>query len=180
VDMRILVSIGVAGLAILAVVRAGSNTGVTYWNLALPFLFQGFCMPFFFIPTNQIALSSVPPNEVASAAGMSNFLRTTSAAFATSLVTTFWENNSTKDHALLAGRINDPQGVLTTLGGGSGGGASSGLALNQLDQITQSQAVMLATDHMFQVMAVVFVVAAAVVWIAPRPKSASGPAPGGH
>jgi DHA2 family multidrug resistance protein len=177
-DARLLVSFGVLWLAGVAIFRAGSNSSMNYWSLALPFLAQGFAMPFFFIPTNQIALNSVLPSEVAAAAGLSNFLRTTSAAFATSLVTTFWENNSTKDHALLAGRLNDPQGTLATL---RAGGMSPEQALNQLDFLTQSQAVMLATNHMFLVTVVVFVVAAGAVWLSPKPKLGGGPAAaGGH
>jgi len=147
--------------------------------LALPFLAQGFAMPFFFIPTNQIALSAVPVNEMASAAGLSNFLRTTSAAFATSIVTTLWESNTSKDHAELAARINNPDAVTNTL---TGGGLSHAQALGQLDNITNSQAVMLATDHMFVLTSLVFVVAAMAVWASPKPNIQMGgpPAAGGH
>ena len=177
IDARILVTFGVLSLGGVTLIRSTYASNAGYWNLALPFLAQGLATPFFFIPTNQIALASVLPSEVASAAGLSNFLRTTSAAFATSLVTTFWENNSTRDHALLAGRLNDPQGTMTSL---KSAGLTAAQSLIQLEQLTQSQAVMLATDHMFLITSVLFVAAAAVVWIAPRPKSLSGPVSGGH
>jgi DHA2 family multidrug resistance protein len=178
VDARVLVSFGVLWLAMVAVVRAGSASNANYWSLALPFLAQGFAMPFFFIPTNQLALSSVKPDEVASAAGLSNFLRTTSAAFATSIVTTLWDNNTTRDHAVLAGRLNSPEATTATL---QVGGMTPAQALAQVDQLTQSQAVMLATDHMFLITSVVFVVAAAAVWFSPKPRLAGGPpVSGGH
>jgi DHA2 family multidrug resistance protein len=178
-DARALVSFGVLWLAGVSLIRAGLSTDASYWVLALPFLAQGLAMPFFFIPTNQIALSAVPPQEMASAAGLSNFLRTTSAAFATSIVTTLWENNSTKDHAQLVGRLYHPEATTKML---TSAGLSPSQALGQLDGLTTSQAVMLSTDHMFVLTSLVFVVAAAAVWASPKVNIAgmSGPPAGGH
>jgi DHA2 family multidrug resistance protein len=178
-DARALVSFGVLWLAGVALIRSTLTTDANYWVLALPFLAQGFAMPFFFIPTNQIALSAVPLNEMASAAGLSNFLRTTSAAFATSIVTTLWENNTAKDHAELAGRLNNPDAVTGTL---TGAGLTHAQALSQLDGLTTSQSVMLSTDHMFVLTSLVFVVAAMAVWASPKPNIQMGApaAAGGH
>jgi DHA2 family multidrug resistance protein len=145
--------------------------------VALPFIAQGLAMPFFFIPTNQLALSSVLPDEVAAASGLSNFMRTTSAAFATSLVTTNWENAAVRDRVNMVGAINDPTGLINKL---KGIGGSSAQALAQIDGVTQGQAVMLATDQMFLITSLAFVVAAAVMWLAPKPTAPAGPVMGGH
>jgi DHA2 family multidrug resistance protein len=177
IDSRLLVSFGVLWLAGIAVIRAGLASNATYWTVALPFLAQGLAMPFFFIPTSQLALSSVEPSETASAAGLSNFMRTMSAAFATSLVTTAWENSSARNHADMAGILNDPLGTLTTM---MNGGMTHDQALGQLDALTQSQAVMAATDQMFLLTGVVFVVAAAVVWLAPKQTAPAPMGGGGH
>ncbi|HZZ35494.1 MAG TPA: MFS transporter, partial [Caulobacteraceae bacterium] len=112
----------------------------------------------------------------ASAAGLLNFLRTTSAAFATSLVTTGWDNQISRDHANMAGAINDPEGVMATM---TASGLSPAQALQQLDGLIQGQAVMTATDHMFLITVVVFVIAAAAVWFSPRAKPAA-PIVGAH
>jgi DHA2 family multidrug resistance protein len=54
-------------------------------------------------------------------------------------------------------------------------------ALAQLDNLTQSQAVMLGTNQMFLIMTVGFVVAACAVWLSPKPKlNMGGPPGGGH
>ena len=166
VDSRVLVSFGVLWLAGIAVIRGGLASNATYWTIALPFLAQGLAMPFFFIPTNQLALSSVEPSETASAAGLSNFMRTMSAAFATSIITTSWDNAASRNHADMAGTLNNPGAVVDTL---TNGGMTHAQAISQLDAITQGQAVMSATDQMFLITSVVFVVAAAVVWLAPKP-----------
>jgi len=177
-DARALVSFGVLWLAGVSLIRSTLTTDASYWVLALPFLAQGFAMPFFFIPTNQIALSAVPPSEMASAAGLSNFLRTTSAAFATSIVTTLWENNSTKNHAILAGELNNPTATANMM---TSAGMSHVQAISQIDGMTTLQAVMLSTDHMFVLTSLVFVVAAMAVWASPKPNIAGmgGPARGG-
>ena len=113
---------------------------------------------------------------MASAAGLSNFLRTTSAAFATSLVTSSWDNQISRNHELLAGQLNDPSATLRTL---TAGGLSPAQALQQLENLTQSQAVMTATNHMFLVTVVIFLVAAAVVWLSPRARGGA-PAMAAH
>jgi DHA2 family multidrug resistance protein len=78
----------------------------------------------------------------------------------------------------MAGALNNPAAVRTTL---MHGGMSSNQALSQLDNMTQSQAIMLSTDQMFMAMAVLFVIAAGVVWLAPKPKlNMGGPPASGH
>jgi len=177
-DARLLVTFGVAGLGLVALWRAGFASNATFWVIAVTFLGQGIAMPFFFVPTNQIALSSVTPEETASAAGLSNFLRTISAAFGTALLTTAWDDAGARNHSNIAGALNDPTGFTSTL---TRAGLSPAQAMAQLEGVTQSQAVMLATDQMFLVMFVAFLVAAAVVWLAPKPRIFQGGAPaGGH
>ena len=177
IDSRILVTFGVSWLAGIALIRSGLASNASYWVIALPFLAQGLAMPFFFIPTNQLALSSVLPEEVASASGLSNFMRTTSAAFATSLITTNWDNAAVRDRVGLVGSINSPGALVTKLAGPAGNTAT---ALRQIDAVTQSQAVMLATDQMFLITSVAFLLAVAVMWLAPKPVMAAPPVMGGH
>jgi DHA2 family multidrug resistance protein len=178
VDARALVSFGVAGLAAVAFMRTSFASNASYWTIASTFLLQGIFMPFFFVPTTQIALSSVLPQETASAAGLSNFLRTLSAAFSAAIVTTMWDNDASRNHSNMAGALNDPGATQATM---VHAGMTPTQALSQLDGITQNQAVMLATDQMFLVLTLAFVVAACAVWLAPKPKLfAGGPPGGGH
>ena len=172
VDSRRLVTFGVLWLGGVALVRSHSASNINFWSLALPFLAQGLATPFFFIPSSQLALSSVEPKEVAAAAGLSNFMRTISAAFATSIITTLWDNTATRAHAQLVGRLNDAPGALNAM---MARGMTHDQALYQLEQITQGQAVMVATDQMFMITTVVFLVAAAAVWLSPKPEATAEP-----
>lgn len=69
-------------------------------------------MPLFFVPLTAIALGCVLDREMDSAAGLMNFIRTLSGAFATSMVNTSWENRTRYVHAELAG-LTDRGAVAT-------------------------------------------------------------------
>ncbi|MFV4649288.1 MFS transporter, partial [Mycobacterium tuberculosis] len=111
-----------------------------------------------------LALGSVKPEETASAAGLISFVRTVAGAFGTSITTTAWENSGARVRADVVGHLNNAPQALTAI---QGGGFSADQALRQLDNLVQSQSVMVATNHMFQAIAAVMFLAAAVVWLAP-------------
>ena len=168
VDPRALVSFGVICLGLVSFWRAHFTTQAGFWWIALPFLAQGFCLPFFFIPTTGITLSSVLPQETASAAGLSNFIRTTSAAFATSIMTTIWDQSSSAQRSDLVGKLNDAPGMVDGL---MSHGLTAAQATAQLDRTVEVQAVMLATNQLFLTTSLVFVAAGLLVWLAPRPRA---------
>jgi DHA2 family multidrug resistance protein len=176
-DPRALISFGIAGLAAVALWRAHFTTDVTFWGIAITFLIQGVFVPFFFVPTTSLTLGSVLPQETASAAGLSNFLRTSSAAFATSIMTTVWDNTTTQKRSLLVGHLNEVGATLDQL---VARGLTPDQATGQIDRLVQVQATMLATNHIFLACVALFAFAAAVVWLAPRPRRAPPPGGGGH
>ncbi len=165
-DPRALVWFGVTFLAMVMFWRTTFASNISFGLMILPQLAQGFAMPFFFIPLMAIA-TALPPDEAASGAGLINFTRTTAGAFGTSIATSVWEDSTARAHASLAGEINDPSGVLTKIGAS---GFSPAQALQQLEGMVQSQAVMLATNRIFFCIAVVMLAAAASIWLAPKPK----------
>ena len=103
-------------------------------------------------------------------------LRTTSAAFATSIITTQWDNSAQEKRSNLAS-IMDPSSWLAGLGNA---GLTPEQATGTVDRLVQQQAIMLATDKMFMITIVIFCLAAASIWIAPRPTRAPGMGGGDH
>jgi DHA2 family multidrug resistance protein len=168
-DPRALVCFGISWLAMVMFWRTTFASNISFGLMIWPQLAQGFAMPFFFVGLMSLATASLPPGEVASGAGLINFMRTTAGAFGTSIATSAWEDGAARTHATLTGEINDPQGVLGRIGSM---GLSSGQALQQLEGLVQSQAVMLATNRIFLFIGGVMVVAAASIWLAPKPKGA--------
>lgn len=59
-------------------------------------------------------------------------------------------------------------------------GLSHDQAISQIDHLVQTQAVMIATNHIFLISAGIFVVGAMVVWLTPKPQALVAPAVGAH
>jgi hypothetical protein len=89
-----------------------------------------------------------------------------SGAVATSIVTTAWEDKTTYMHAELSGLVDRTGETARTL---ANMGFSSDSIRLALDRMAQSQSVMLATNEIMLFVAVVFALAALVIWLAPRP-----------
>ncbi|MCJ2184391.1 DHA2 family efflux MFS transporter permease subunit [Novosphingobium sp. 1949] len=167
VDPRLVVSLGIVGLGLTTAWRMGFNPEVTFLQMAWPTLAMGPFMVMFFVPVTGLAMASVAPDEQANAAGLSNFMRTLAGAFATSIVQTGWSNAARENQTELAGAMHSGQAVLDAM---VAGGDSLQGATATLTQIVEGQGVMLATLNMFAAITVCFFVAAAIIWIAPRPK----------
>jgi len=176
-DPRLLVSIGVLLFGIINIWRSTFTTDVDFLQIIWPQLVQGFAIPLFFIPLTIVALSSVDQRETTSAAGLLTFMRSTAAAFATSITTTQWENVSVARRVDLSGSLNGGSALVDTL---TQAGSTAAQALRQLDALVQTQAVMLATDRVFFVSAFVFLLAAGAIWLAPKPKKGDGAVGAAH
>ena len=172
IDSRALISVGLCWIGAVSFWRSGFSSSMNFWAISLPALVQGVGMPLLFVPTTQLALGAVDPEETASAAGLMNFMRTSCGAFAASLATTAWDSAATRNRAELVGLLPDPAGFT---GGLTNRGLSQAQAVGQLDLLVQGQGVMLATDQIFAATTVVFVLAALAVWLAPPPKRVIAP-----
>ncbi|MGV0958263.1 MAG: DHA2 family efflux MFS transporter permease subunit [Limnohabitans sp.] len=176
-DPRQLVFIGVLWMGVVTLWRAVATTDMGFWDVSIPLMVLGFSLPFFFIPSTGIALGSVEPREMDSAAGLMNFLRTLSGAFATSLVTTVWSDQATRNHAELVGLTDRDQSVRAAL---EQGGATPEAANQVIDYMVTSQSIMLSTNQVMTGIAVMFLFAAAIIWLAPKPSRSVEPGAGGH
>jgi DHA2 family multidrug resistance protein len=179
VDPRRLVSMGVIWMAIIFFWRSTMTQGLSFHQLVWPQLALGPAMPFFFIPVMSLAMATLTPAELAGGAGLLNFVRTTAGAFATSLTTTAWANSATVTRTAFVSRLNNAPGVIDNI---QATGASHGQALGMLDNLIQSQAVMLATNHVFLGISVLMVISVGAVWLSPKPAPGSmgGRPAGGH
>ena len=169
-DPRLLVSGGILWLAVTSLTRVvWWTSGSDFWTLALPQLIQGAGMPFFFVPLTTLALGAVDEDEVASAAGLMNFLRTMSGAVATAVGVTMWENGGQSARDSLTSTLNGTQSTMATL-------QAHGFGVEQsrqyVSQLVDSQANAISTVNLFELFAVVFVAAATIIWLAPKPKHA--------
>ena len=169
-DERLLVSFGILWLGATSLIRVfWWTSGADFWTLAIPQLIQGAGMPFFFVPLTTLALGAVREDEVASAAGVMNFLRTMSGAVGTAIVTTMWYDGAQGKRAQLSGVLNGAQATMQSL---QGHGFTPDQSRQFLSNVVDGQSTALATGSVFVTAAITFAAAATIVWLAPRPKHA--------
>jgi DHA2 family multidrug resistance protein len=172
-DPRILVSAGILWLAASSVMRVfwwTSDAG--FWTLALPQLIMGAGLPFFFVPLTTLALGAVDDDEVASAAGVMNFLRTMAGAVGTAVGVTIWENHTQAARSSLTDVMNGTQATMQAL-------QARGFGVEQsrqmVSQLVDGQATAISTLQLFSLAGAIFVAAAAIIWLAPKPRHAVEP-----
>jgi DHA2 family multidrug resistance protein len=177
IDARVLVSFGVSWMGLCCLARTQWSTDVGFWTIAIPQLFQGIGMPLFFIPITVISIGAVMQSEVASASGLMNFARTLSGAFMAAISGTAFSNLIVTDHVRLSDTLNAPESVLAGI---RARGFDSLGASSVLDGLVTTQATALAITQIFALAAIMFFVAAATVWLSPRPKAMPQGMPSGH
>ncbi len=149
------------------------NDTVSFWQLVVPRFWMGLGVAFFFLPLNQMLLSNIQPDQLASAAGLSNFMRTISGSISTAVSVWLWSNRTDYHHAMLAQYI---QGVhwseytaqLHALG-------VSGLgAFGQVRQVLLTQARTLAANDLYRLYGYLFWILIPIIWLARPPFRAAG------
>jgi DHA2 family multidrug resistance protein len=162
--------IACAGFLIFAVVsfmRAGFDLHADAWTIAVPMFLQGAANVMFFLPLTALALSGLSPERIPEATGLNNFARYTAGAFGASIAVTLWDDRTKLHRAHLAENLTsyDPAtgAALATL---QGAGFTPQQAIAQLDRMVEAEARMLSTNDLFWMAGVLFIVLAALVWIA--------------
>ncbi|MFM6852795.1 MAG: DHA2 family efflux MFS transporter permease subunit, partial [Sphingopyxis sp.] len=177
VDARLTISLGMLWLAATTLLRMNWNTQSDYWTLVLPQLLQGVGMPFFFIGLTSLSLANIRAEHTASAAGLMTFSRTMSGAIATAVAATLWTSHTRVARADMVPAINDGEGVMARM-------EQAGLTVDQaramLDRMVELQASTSGAISIFLLSTIVFVVAAAVVWLIPKPTGPISAGGGGH
>ena len=172
-DQRILASFGLILLAAVTFMRAFWTTDADFIALAWPQILQGFAVPFFFIPLSNMALAAVAPQEMASAAGLMNFLRTMAGAIGASIAVTIWDDHSKVARSEMVGQLHveDTQNILMAQG------MSAESTLGYISSLVDKEALTLSANYLFVILALVFLCAALIVWLAPRPQPGVGGMP---
>ncbi len=183
VDPRIFASISFLVFAAVSWMRSGFTLEATPWVIILPQLIQGAATAMFFIPLTALTISGLHPSRIAAAAGLSNFMRMTAAAFGTSISTTMWDNRAALHHAQLVDHLSIFDGparqAIDTL---TAQGMPHDQAVALIERQTTAQAYMMSANDFFTLAATLLVLLAAAVWLAKPRRTGAAPAPvdGGH
>ncbi len=174
-NLRIVASMAFIIFAFVSYCNSFFNLDTPFAQIALPRLLQGIGVACFFVPMTTITLSNISTDRLASAAGLSNFLRTLAGAIGTAVSTTFWENNAIYHHARLSESITpysaNTQAFMDKL---AQLGITGQAAYGSLEQILVQQAYMMSTNDFFWILYICFLALAALVWIT-KPKKRATP-----
>lgn len=173
IDMRILITISFMVYALTFYWRAVTfEPEMTFMDVALPQFVQGLAVACFFMPLTTITLSGLPPEKMASASSLFNFLRTLAGSIGTSLTTFMWYNREAVHHTQLTEVINPynpiSQQFFQTMG--SFGLSEEQTASYLARQIT-AQGFIIGANEIFLVSAITFISLVVVIWFAKPPFS---------
>ncbi|MGV3278017.1 DHA2 family efflux MFS transporter permease subunit [Rickettsiales bacterium LUAb2] len=179
-NLRILVTFSFLVFSLTMFWFATFNFDIPFANLILPRLIQGIGIACFFLPLNQITLSGISPDKIVTASSLINFFRALSTSFAAAIVTFSWQHLTIRDHALLTEKVNNASvGTNNYLNSLSNQGINNTASYSYISNIIDQQAFTMATNYIFAVMGVIFLLLIAVVWFA-KPPFNSGKGGGGH
>ena len=173
IDMRILITVSFMVYAITFYWRAVTfEPEMTFMDVALPQFVQGLAVACFFMPLTTITLSGLPPEKMASASSLFNFLRTLAGSIGTSLTTFMWYNREAVHHTQLTEVINPynpiSQQFFQTMG--SFGLSEEQTASYFARQIT-AQGFIIGANEIFLVSAITFISLVVLIWFAKPPFS---------
>ncbi|MFP8777252.1 DHA2 family efflux MFS transporter permease subunit [Hydrogenophaga sp. RWCD_12] len=179
IDPRKLGTVAFVGFGLVLWMRSHFNTQADFLTILIPTLLQGAAMAFFFIPLQAIVFSGLPPEQMPSAAGLSNFVRITAGAVGTSLFTTLWESRAAMHHAHLVEAIHPgSQTAMATISQLMAGGLTREQALASVDRLVNQQAFTMAVTDLFFLSSALFFVLVLVIWTS-RPVRGAGAGGGG-
>ena len=171
IDMRILITVSFMVYALTFYWRAVTfEPEMTFMDVALPQFVQGLAVACFFMPLTTITLSGLPPEKMASASSLFNFLRTLAGSIGTSLTTFMWYNREAVHHTQLTEVINPynpiSQQFLQTMGGF---GLSEEQTASYLARQITAQGFIIGANEIFLVSAITFISLVVLIWFAKPP-----------
>jgi DHA2 family multidrug resistance protein len=165
IDARAVTTFGFIVFALVGYWSARFTPDIDYWTIALSRLYMGVGISCFFLPLVTISLSGLPPERIAAASGLSNFMRNLGASFGTAITTWLWTSRAAEYHARLVENIqpynplaNDYLKQLHRLG------MPGDAAYAYLENIINIQAYTMATDQILKISATLMLSLVLLIW----------------
>lgn len=182
IDLRLLASFNFLGFAVTLTWLGLYDKPASFDQIALPMTFFGFFLATFFAPTAAIGMQGLSGGRLVRAAEELAMLRTAAGAFGITLQAVV-QFRRAPFHQLgladqLGGRRFPSLDLLPQLMDKFQGlGMSEAVARAQVARLMKQQSLLLGLDDAFRFGAMVFVVLAALVWLARSPAPARKPEP---
>jgi DHA2 family multidrug resistance protein len=173
VDARYMLGFGLAVVAI-------SNWQMTFvthdWDfgeLFIPQILRGFGMMFAIVPITSLSLGTLPPDRLKNASGLFNLTRNLGGAVGLAGLNTVLNKRVDLQLARLHDSINWSRRpaveMLNKLAARISTSDAQNMALKQLFMFTRQQGIVMAFADVFMLLALMFAIFAALVWLLRRP-----------
>ncbi len=149
---------------------ASFDSSASFGTLIVPRFVMGIGIACFFIPLNQIFLSGLREDQVASASGLVNFCRTLGSSMSTALTVMLWQHRGEYHHAVLTEHVNAASPATTAYLqrlGEMGLPHQQSLAL--IDRTLTREALTLSINDVYWVFALLFLALIPMLWLAKPP-----------
>jgi len=178
-DLRMLVTFAFLIFAITSYWFSTFDSAASFATLIVPRFVMGLAIPCFFIPLNQIYLSGLPPTEIASASGLSNFFRTLGSSVSTAVTVTLWQHRGIYHHATLTEYVSSAQpGAAQYIQQLSHMNMGASQRVGFIDQIVTREGLTLAVNDIFYMCAILFILLIPFIWMTRPPFGSAGGAAG--
>jgi DHA2 family multidrug resistance protein len=154
-----------------------------FWEMLLPQALRGFSMMFIMLPTNQLALGTLPPMQLKNASGLYNLMRNLGGAVGLALINTIatarldvhrlhLNEQVTWARPAAQNMLNQMTWAMTP---GMNGNAQLG-ALKRISLMVEREANTLSYNDVLLLMSLAFFVALPLTFFLAKPKPAGAPA----
>jgi DHA2 family multidrug resistance protein len=185
-DARKLLAFGLVTAAgtLWAFARLDMNAG--YWDFFWPQFVQGVSLAFLFVPLTTITMGSIAKEKMGNATSLFNLLRNLGGSTGIAMTTTLIERHQQMHTSLLVARVtpyslNTRSAIAATESAMTARGmdpvVASHAGVATLWGMVQQQAAILSFLDVFQLLALMFLLVAPLVFIMKKPPSRSGGMP---
>ena len=175
INLRLAPTISFCVMTVVMFWFASQTEQASFGQLALPRFIMGFGLSLFFLPLNQIIMAGISPAEIASAAGLSNFVRTFAGSVSTAVCVFMWNNRSEYHYATLTEHITpDSPAWASYQAQLAQAGITGDAALASTARVLNTQALTMGANDIFLAMGCIFLLLIPFVWFAKPPFRAVG------
>jgi MFS transporter, DHA2 family, multidrug resistance protein len=184
VDLRYIIAFGLVTFALGSWQMTWITRDYDFYELLVPQILRGIGMMCAMVPTNNIALGTLPPDRVKNASGLFNLMRNLGGAVGLAVINQILNDRTDLHISRLQDRMTwgnmtavETLNMLTQRMQGMGDSAL--MALKQLSQIVHRQAVVMSYGDAFFILALFYVCLSLLVMLLKKPASMAA-AGGGH
>src|SRR6476661_10499243 len=177
-DMRYIIAAGLIIFALGSYQMTWITRDYDFYELLVPQILRGIGMMFAMVPTNTIALGTLPPERVKNASGLFNLTRNLGGALGLALINQVLNERTDLHISRLQERVNWGNATATeTLNTFTqrlqGMGDAALMAMKQLSQIVHRQAVVMGYGDAFFMLTLFYFGLSLLVMLLKKPASAS-------